>query len=201
MFCFILTVRMYIYRWAAKYPIKLFYYAIQIWNDITIIISLDSFSHYVLYMRDANGRCKYYHKCLETHFYKCSSRRAAAFYWLIHGRGSVEVAAATLTHTLNTHTHCTTGTRGTIHPLAWVQLSVTMLHLMPSNNQFNLCWPKNAGRVSGRKDVCYIFVLGPFPSCLHVPSLWTCRRCRDGMGCTERRPPSTSTDRHLGSTF
>lgn len=157
----------------------------------------------IIYMCDANGRCKYYHKCLETHFYKCSSHRAAAFYWLIHGRGSVAVASATLTHTLNTHTHthCTTGTRGTIHPLAWVQLSVTMLHLMPSNNQFNLCWPKNAGRVSGRKDVCYIFVLGPFPSCLHVPSLWTCRRCRDGMGCTERRPASTSTDRHLGSTF
>lgn len=59
----------------------------------------------IIYMCDANGRCKYYHKCLETHFYKCSSHRAAAFYWLIHGRGSVAVASATLTHTLSTHTH------------------------------------------------------------------------------------------------
>lgn len=84
-------------------------------------------------------------------------------------------------HTHTEHTHCTTGTRGTIHPLAWVQLSVTMLHLMPSNNQFNLCWPKNAGRVSRRKEDCYMFVPGPFPSCLHVPSLWTCRQCWDGM--------------------
>lgn len=80
----------------------------------------------IIYMCDANGRCKYYHKCLETHFYKCSSHRAAAFYWLIHGRGSVAVASATLTHTRWAHTHTLHNRDQRHHPST--RLSSTVSH-------------------------------------------------------------------------